>query len=109
MFCYSTSGNSLNVCEAAKEAVEKKITVVGFIGDHDKTKLGPFGDAIFTSPSSETPIIQEFHTIAGHEICSIVENKIFLKMKIKAIFYDFDGVMTDNRALLSNLAKSMFL
>ena len=79
LFCYSTSGNSLNVCEAAKEARRKKITVVGFIGDHDKTKLAPFCDAIFTSPSSETPIIQEFHTIAGHEICSIVENKIFFK------------------------------
>ena len=66
-------------CEAAKEARRKKITVVGFIGDHDKTKLEPFCDALFISPSSETPIIQEFHTIAGHEICSIVENKIFFK------------------------------
>ena len=26
-------------------------------------------------------------------------------MKIKAIFYDFDGVMTDNRALLSESGK----
>lgn len=31
--------------------------------------------------------------------------RFFLEMKIKAIFYDFDGVMTDNRALLSESGK----
>ncbi len=31
--------------------------------------------------------------------------RFFSKMKIKAIFYDFDGVMTDNRALLSESGR----
>ena len=53
--------------------------VIGFTGNHLKTKLEKYCDEIFKAPSDETPIIQEFHTIAGHEICSIVENNIFFE------------------------------
>ncbi len=79
LFCYSTSGNSENVCEAAKQAKEIGMKVVGFTGNHEEMALESYCDLIFRSPSKETPIIQEFHTIAGHEICSIVENNIFFK------------------------------
>ena len=81
LFCYSTSGNSENVCEAAKIAIKKNIKVVGFTGNSKETKLEKYCDLIFKSPSNKTPIIQEFHTLAGHEICSEVEKNIFFRKK----------------------------
>ena len=81
LFCYSTSGNSENICEAAKIAKENEIKVVGFTGNHSSTKLEYYCDEIFKSPSNKTVLIQEFHTIAGHEICLEVENKLFFDKK----------------------------
>ena len=81
LFCYSTSGNSENVCEAAKIAKENQIKVVGFTGNHPVTKLEDYCDELFKSPSNETMLIQEFHTIVGHEICLEVEKKLFFNQK----------------------------
>tara|TARA_X000000368_G_scaffold416533_1_gene410685 strand:- start:712 stop:1296 length:585 start_codon:yes stop_codon:yes gene_type:complete len=81
LFCYSTSGNSENVINAAKIAKRKKIIVIGFTGNHRVTKLEKYCDEVFKSPSKETPIIQEFHSLVGHEICFEVENKLFFKTK----------------------------
>jgi len=75
LICYSTSGNSENVLRAAKLAIEKKIHVIGFSGVREG-KLDKFSEVSFKSPSPETPIIQEHHTIAGHIICSCVEKNI---------------------------------
>jgi len=76
LMAYSTSGNSENVLRAAHTAKKMGITVVLYTGNHEKTKIGKHADIIFKSPSSSTPIIQEFHTIAGHEICSLVEEHL---------------------------------
>ena len=81
LFCYSTSGNSENVINAAKIAKRKDIVVIGFTGNHRATKLEKYCDEVFKSPSKETPIIQEFHSLVGHEICSEVENNLFFKTK----------------------------
>ena len=81
LFCYSTSGNSENVINAAKIAKRNEILVIGFTGNHRVTKLEKYCDEVFKSPSKETPIIQEFHSLVGHEICSEVENKLFFKTK----------------------------
>ncbi len=81
LFCYSTSGNSENVINAAKTAKRKEIIVIGFTGNHRATKLEKYCDKVFKSPSKETPIIQEFHSLVGHEICSEVESKLFFKTK----------------------------
>ncbi len=81
LFCYSTSGNSENVINAAKTAKRKEIIVIGFTGNHRATKLEKYCDEVFKSPSKETPIIQEFHSLVGHEICSEVESKLFFKTK----------------------------
>jgi|TARA_B100001939_G_scaffold86763_1_gene74307 D-sedoheptulose 7-phosphate isomerase len=81
LFCYSTSGNSKNVINAAKIAKRNEILVIGFTGNHRVTKLEKYCDEVFKSPSKETPIIQEFHSLAGHEICSEVEKKLFFKTK----------------------------
>ena len=77
LFCYSTSGNSENVCEAARIAQKKQIKVVGFTGNHASTKLEKYCDELFRSPSDKTMLIQEFHTIVGHEVCMEVEKKLF--------------------------------
>ena len=81
LFCYSTSGNSENVINAAKIAKRNEILVIGFTGNHRATKLEKYCDEVFKSPSKETPIIQEFHSLVGHEICSEVENKLFFETK----------------------------
>ena len=81
LFCYSTSGNSENVINAAKIAKRKGIIVIGFTGNHKASKLEKYCDEVFKSPSKKTPIIQEFHSLAGHEICSEVENNLFFKTK----------------------------
>ena len=81
LFCYSTSGNSENVCEAAKIAQEKKIKVVGFTGNQASIKLEKYCDELFRAPCNQTMIIQEFHTIVGHEICMEVEKKLFFDKK----------------------------
>lgn len=76
LVAYSTSGNSENVLHAASAAKKMSINVVLFTGNHAKTKIEKHTDFVFRAPSLSTPIIQEFHTIAGHEICSIVEEHL---------------------------------
>ncbi len=77
MIAYSTSGNSKNICLAAEYASKNNISVIGFTGNHESTSLEKFSDILFKAPSNSTPIIQEIHTIAGHEICHLVEKKLF--------------------------------
>ena len=77
LVAYSTSGSSANICKAAEAAKSKGMTIVGFTGNHKNMPLEAYTDEIFKAPSQETPIIQEIHTIAGHEICSYVECKLF--------------------------------
>jgi|TARA_E500000178_G_scaffold350443_2_gene409413 D-sedoheptulose 7-phosphate isomerase len=77
LFAYSTSGNSKNVCKAAKYAIENKIHVISMIGGHKKTNLEQFSSIAFKAPSVRTPNIQEIHTIVGHEVCQMVEKNLF--------------------------------
>lgn len=77
LIAYSTSGSSKNICMAAEAAKAKGIRVVGFAGNHDDMPLENFADIVFKAPSKETPIIQEIHTIVGHEVCSNVERILF--------------------------------
>lgn len=76
LMAYSTSGNSENVLRAAVTAKDLDITVILYTGNHANTKIEKYSDVVFKSPSTETPIIQEFHTMAGHEICSLVEGHL---------------------------------
>ena len=77
LIAYSTSGNSKNICMAAEAAKSKGMQVIAFAGNHKNMAIDPFADIIFKSPSTHTPLIQEMHTIAGHEICSNVERILF--------------------------------
>lgn len=77
LMAYTTSGTSKNVCMAAEKAKSMGIKVIGFTGDHKEMLLEDFADLIFKAPATETPLIQEMHTIIGHEICSNVERILF--------------------------------
>ena len=74
----STSGNSKNVVNAILEAKEKGVFTVGFTGEKDGL-ISANADITIKIPSSETPIIQESHIMAGHIICAMVEKMMFPK------------------------------
>ena len=75
-FAYSTSGNSLNILKALESAKEKEVITVGFSGN-DGGKMKNLCDICFVVPHMNTALIQEVHSILGHEICSSVEKSLF--------------------------------
>lgn len=70
----STSGFSINACEAAKKAREKGMKIISFTGEGGG-KLSEISDLTIKVPSKNTPIIQNAHISILHVICEIVENK----------------------------------
>jgi D-sedoheptulose 7-phosphate isomerase len=76
LVCLTTSGNSMNVLLAAKEARRIGMTVVSFTG-RGGGKLAELSDILLDMPSTETPRIQECHMLLGHTICGMVEQQIF--------------------------------
>lgn len=79
LICYSTSGSSKNIIEAALEAKRKKMTVLSFTGNSKNNKLAEISSSSFLAPSSKTAFIQELHTIVGHEVCLAVEQLMLRK------------------------------
>ena len=80
LMCYTTSGTSPNIVSAAKVAKSKGIKVVLFTGKNREIEIKKYCDAILYAPSSNTAIIQEVHTIIGHEVCLSVENELAKKI-----------------------------
>jgi len=76
LFCLSTSGNSANVIEAAKQARTQKMTVIGMTGESGG-KLKEHCDILINVPSTDTPRIQETHILIGHITCELVEEEMF--------------------------------
>jgi D-sedoheptulose 7-phosphate isomerase len=76
LICYSTSGSSKNIIQAVAEAKRKKMHVLAYTGNSKENKLVAMSDHSFVAPSSKTAMIQEMHTIIGHEVCLAVEKKI---------------------------------
>lgn len=74
----STSGKSVNIVEALKEAKQKNIVTIGMTGASGKL-LKDLCDICICAPSEETPRIQEIHILIGHIICSIVEEELFME------------------------------
>ena len=75
-FAYSTSGNSMNILKALESAKEKEVITIGFSGN-DGGKMKNICDICFVVPHMNTALIQEVHSILGHEICSSVEKSLF--------------------------------
>jgi len=78
LICFSTSGKSKNVIKAIEVAKSKGTFVVSFIGN-DGGEMKDISDVSLVIPSNNTARIQECHTLLGHTILEIVENKMFKK------------------------------
>jgi D-sedoheptulose 7-phosphate isomerase len=78
-FAYSTSGQSQNIIRAVEYAKKNDIYTIGFTGN-DGGLLGSLCDTSFIVPSKSTSLIQEVHTMLGHEICGAVEKVIELNV-----------------------------
>ncbi len=73
---YSTSGKSVNILNAFKEANAQGMICIGLTGNSG----GPMAnlcDYLLVIPSYDTPKIQEAHLVLGHIICGLVENALF--------------------------------
>jgi len=75
LFLYKTSGNSMNVVNAARSARKKDIVVIGFTG-RTRGQLTSVCDLVFHVPSLSVPRVQEMHHLIGHIICELVEKQI---------------------------------
>lgn len=78
LICFSTSGKSKNVIKAIDIAKSKGSYVFSFIGN-DGGEMKDISDVSLIIPSNNTARIQECHTLLGHTILEIVENKMFKK------------------------------
>lgn len=74
----STSGNSANIVNALKSAVDKGMVTIGFTG-RTGGKMKEHCCYLINIPSDDTPRIQEAHITIGHSICEIVEATLFPK------------------------------
>jgi len=72
----STSGNSKNVIDGAKQSKKQGAVVVGFTGS-DGGKIKSVCDITLKVPSNITARIQEVHITVGHIICKLVEDELF--------------------------------
>jgi D-sedoheptulose 7-phosphate isomerase len=72
----STSGNSVNVIKALKEAKNRGMVTIAFTGSSGG-KMKDIADICINVPSSDTPRIQEAHIMIGHIICEIIESELF--------------------------------
>lgn len=72
----STSGNSANVVNAFKVAMEKGMKVIALTGNGGG-KMKDYCDVLIDIPSKDTPRIQESHILIGHIICEMVEKTLF--------------------------------
>ncbi len=69
----STSGNSLNIIEAMKEAKDRNLHTAALTGK-DGGNLKNIVDVCIKVPSDDTARIQEIHILLGHILCEIIES-----------------------------------
>ncbi len=72
----STSGSSMNVINALKQAKKQGMTCIGLTGEAT-SEMDALCDVQINVPSSDTARIQEAHFLVGHIICEIVEQNLF--------------------------------
>jgi D-sedoheptulose 7-phosphate isomerase len=71
----STSGNSLNVTGAIKQAAKQDLKTIGLAG-RDGGSLARCVDISITVASSNAARVQECHITIGHILCELVENEL---------------------------------
>jgi len=72
----STSGDSINVLKALKQARSQSMTTIGLTGENSKS-MQDVCDFVIAVPSKDTPRIQECHILIGHILCEITEQSLF--------------------------------
>lgn len=75
----STSGNSVNIENAAIAATEKGMTTIGLGGDGGQ--IWQHFNYVLRAPSNITARIQECHILFGHILCELVETELWKKIK----------------------------
>lgn len=78
LIAFSTSGNSINILNAIRQASSQGVVTIGFTGAIGGA-MADSCDLIIKVPSEDTPRIQEIHILIGHIICELVEQRIFPK------------------------------
>lgn len=76
LLAISTSGNSVNVVEAAKVARALGVKVISFTGAND-SKLTPLSDVCVRVPRTEVFQVQELHLPVYHCLCAAAEADLF--------------------------------
>jgi|TARA_Y100000768_G_scaffold209062_1_gene157496 D-sedoheptulose 7-phosphate isomerase len=71
----STSGNSVNIINAAKYAANNKLKSISLTGN-DGGELKNLSNLNINIADHSTQRIQEMHIIIGHIICELVENSL---------------------------------
>ena len=74
----STSGNSVNIINAMKQANELGMINIALTGETGGN-MKEHSDILINIPSKDTPRIQESHITVGHIICQLVEEELFKK------------------------------
>ena len=77
----STSGNSRNLVRALDACRAKGIVSVALVGGNS-CAMDAY-DYVLRVPSTDTPRIQECHTLIGHILCDYVEQTLFGEHEIK--------------------------
>jgi len=82
LIAISTSGNSPSILAAVNQAKSMGIVTVGMTG---KTggKMNDLCDFMLKAESTDTPRIQETHSVMYHIFCGLIEERIFPEYKNK--------------------------
>jgi D-sedoheptulose 7-phosphate isomerase len=80
LIALTTSGNSENVLRAVPVAQAMGIQVVAMTGASGG-KIATMADVCLRMPSDDTPRIQEAHTLLGHMLCDLLEQRMFTSEK----------------------------
>jgi D-sedoheptulose 7-phosphate isomerase len=72
---FSTSGESRNVLNAAREARRRNMRVVAFTGQ-TPSSLSEASDIVLSVPVTSTPLVQEVHAVLLHVVCDLVETAL---------------------------------
>lgn len=77
----STSGNSINVLRAIREAKKVGARTAALLGNGGG-KIKVAVDRAIVVPSKDTPRIQEAHITIGHIVCELVEKWVIERKKL---------------------------
>jgi D-sedoheptulose 7-phosphate isomerase len=76
LIAVTTSGTSENINRALRQAKERGLVSIGFLGKNGG-KAKALCDHVIIVPSNDTQRIQEGHITIGHIICGLVEREMY--------------------------------